>query len=276
VVPAFPHATLTALGITPHDLLSRAAAAGYEGLIAKRHDSRYHPGQRSPEGRKHPLIRTQEVIICGWRPGEGRRSGTLGALLLGAHDPATGDLLYIGDVGTGFTDRALRDLHARLAPLERPTWPFTTVPPRENARHVHWVEPTLVGEVVFRQFTRTDHRLRHAAWRGLREDKAPTEVTAPQPTLGRPIGTAAAVEPGPVVTERVMVQVGERQLSLSNLDKELYPAGFSKGEVINYYSRIAPVLLPHLVGRPVTFIRYPNGVNGATFFEKNVARHAPA
>jgi bifunctional non-homologous end joining protein LigD len=275
MVPTFPHATLTALAITPHDLLGRAAAAGYEGLIAKRRDSHYHPGQRSLEWRKHPLIRTQEVIICGWRPGEGRRSGTLGALLLGAHDPATGDLLYIGDVGTGFTDRALRDLHARLAQLERPTWPFATAPPRENARHVHWVEPTLVGEVVYRQFTRTDHRLRHAAWRGLREDKAPTEVVAPQPTLGRVTGTAAPVEPGPAVTERVTVQVGERQLSLSNLDKELYPDGFSKGEVINYYSRIAPVLLPHLAGRPVTFIRYPNGVNGEAFFEKNVARHAP-
>jgi bifunctional non-homologous end joining protein LigD len=178
VVPSFTHTTLTHLGLTPSDLLTRAAAAGYEGLVAKRRASRYHPGQRSLEWRKHPLIRTQEVIVCGWRPGKGRRAATIGALLLGAHDATTGDLLYIGDVGTGFTDQALRDMQSRLAPLERPRWPFTTAPPREDARHARWVDPVLVGEVVYRQFTRTDHRLRHAAWRGLREDKSPAEVNA--------------------------------------------------------------------------------------------------
>ncbi len=269
VVPAFTHTALAADGLTPHDLLDRAAAAGFEGLIAKRRRSRYLPGQRTLEWRKHPLIQTQEVIVCGWRPGKGRRTGTFGALLLGAYDNATGDLLYLGDVGTGFSELALRDLHVRLARLARPTCPFTTEPPREDTRHAHWVEPVLVGEVVYRQFTRSDRRLRHSAWRGLREDREPDEITAPEPTLGRP------VEPGPAVTQRVTVQVGERQLSLSNLDKGLYPDGFNKGEVINYYSRVAPVLLPHLAGRPVTFIRYPNGVDGEAFFEKNVPRHAP-
>ena len=273
VVPAFTHAMLTHLGLTPDDLLHRSAAAGYEGLVAKRRSSRYHPGQRTLEWRKHPLIHTQEVIVCGWRPGKGRRDGTFGALLLGAHDPATGDLLYVGDVGTGFTDRALRDMQARLARLTRATWPFTTPPPREDARHAHWVDPVLVGEVVYRQFTRTDHRLRHAAWRGLREDKEPAEVTTPEPTLGR---QQAEERQDGVPATRVTVRVAERQLVLSNLDKELYPAdGFTKGEVINYYSRIAPVLLPHLKDRPVTFVRYPDGVDGESFFEKNVPRHAP-
>lgn len=177
---------------------------------------------------------------------DGRRAGTLGALLLGEHDPTSGDLLYIGDVGTGLTDRALRDLHARLAPLGRPTWPFAAAPPRENARHVHWVEPTLVGEVVYRQFTR-----------------------------GPPPSAAPSAEGRAVDEQRVTVRVEQRQLVLTNMNKVLYPAaGFSKGEVLNYYSRVAPMLLPHLAGRPVTFIRYPDGVEGEKFFEKNVPRHA--
>jgi bifunctional non-homologous end joining protein LigD len=269
--PAFTHTTLTQLGLTPDDLLQRAAAAGYEGLVAKRRASRYYPGQRSLEWRKHPLIHTQEVIVCGWRPGKGRRANTIGALLLGAHDSATGDLLYVGDVGTGFTEQALRDLHARLTRLERPSWPFTTTPPREDARHARWVAPVLVGEVVYRQFTRTDHRLRHAAWRGLRADKEPSEVVAPQSTLARQPERQDVMPP-----QRITVQVEDRQLVLSNLDKKLYPAdGFTKAEVINYYSRIAPVLLPHLRQRPVTFIRYPDGVEGEMFFEKNAPQHAP-
>ncbi len=270
VVPAFTHADLARDGLTPDDLLDRAAAAGYEGLIAKRLESRYYPGRRSPEWHKHPLIQTQEVIVCGWRPGKGRRDGMVGGLLLGAHDAATGELVYLGDVGTGFTERALGDLKARLDRIERPAGPFAAEPPREVTRHVHWVEPVLVGEVVYRQFTRSDRRLRHAAWRGLRPDREPGEITAPEPTLGRRPGGAEVV-----ADKRVTVRVGERQLSLSNLDKELYPDGFSKGEVINYYSRVAPVLLPHLAGRPATFIRFPDGVDGEKFFEKNVPRHAP-
>ena len=185
-------------------------------------------------------------------------------------------MLYVGDVGTGFTERALDALHARLVDLERATWPFTTVPPREDARHARWVEPVLVGEVVYRQFTRTDRRLRHAAWRGLREDRDPSEVTAPDPTLGRTPDRASTEGINMVAEQRVTVQVGERRLVLTNLDKTLYPQdGFSKGEVINYYSRIAPVLLPHLAGRPTTFLRYPDGVDGEKFFEKNAPRHAP-
>lgn len=273
VVPAFTHADLAEQGLTPADLLARAAEAGYEGLIAKRLESRYYPGRRTLEWVKHPLIQTQEVIVCGWRPGKGRRDGMVGGLLLGAHDPDTGELVYLGDVGTGFTERALRDLGERFARIERPASPFAAELPRDIVRTVHWVEPVLVGEVVYRQFTRSDRRLRHAAWRGLRPDREPGEIVAPEPTLGRrPEGSEVAEEQAP---RRVTVQVGQRRLSLSNLDKELYPDGFTKGEVINYYSHIAPLLLPHLADRPVTFVRFPDGVAGERFFEKNAPSHAP-
>jgi bifunctional non-homologous end joining protein LigD len=274
VVPAFTHAGLASRGRTPEDLLAEAAEAGYEGVIAKRLDSRYYPGRRTLEWQKHPLIQTQEVVVCGWRPGKGRRDGMVGGLLLGAHDPHTGDLVYLGDVGTGFTERALFDLRDRFARLERATSPFAAELARDDARHARWLEPVLVGEVVYRQFTRSDRRLRHAAWRGLRPDREPDEITVPEPTLGRRPGGAQAV-PEQRAEQRVTVRVGERRLQLSNLDKELYPDGFTKGEVINYYSRVAPVLLPHLAGRAMTFVRFPDGVGGEKFFEKNIPSHAP-
>lgn len=152
---------------------SIAAAHGLEGVVAKRLTSRYDPGRRSPSWVKVPLIRTQEVVIGGWRPGEGRRSGTIGALLLGV--PTANGLRYAGKVGTGFTAPMLEDLRSRLHPLTRPTPPFTDVVPAEHARGAHWVQPSLVGEVQFRHWT-SEGRLRHPSWRGLRPDKSPADL----------------------------------------------------------------------------------------------------
>jgi len=157
------------------ELLRAAREVGLEGIVSKRLDATYQPGARSPDWVKTPLTRTQEVVIAGWTTGSGRRSGTFGALLLGLHDD--GALRFAGHVGTGFTDRVLDDLRARLRPLARATSPFDTPVPREYARNAHWVEPELVGEVEFRQWT-ADGRLRAPSWRGLRPDRAPGEATA--------------------------------------------------------------------------------------------------
>jgi bifunctional non-homologous end joining protein LigD len=271
VVPAVTFDELAADRLTPQGLLERAAAGGHEGLVAKLRKSAYIPGRRPDSWLKHPLVQTQEVILCGWRPGQNRFTGTLGGLLLGAHDPETGELVYLGDVGTGFSERARDELQARLEPLARPKHPFATDPPREDVRRARWADPVLVGEVQYRQFTRGAGRLRHTSWRGLRDDRDPSEVIAPRAAAS----PTPPAEPAPALGKRIVVQAGKRQLTLSNLDKPLYSDGFTKGEVINYYSRIAPVLLPHLTGRPVTFVRFPNGVGGQKFFEKNVAKSAP-
>ncbi len=274
VVRAVTFDQLAADRRTPQDFLTNAASAGYEGVVAKLRSSAYLPGQRPDSWLKHPLIRTQEVIVCGWRPGQRSFTGTLGGLLLGAHDPVTGDLVYIGDVGTGFSQAARADLQAQLQAIERRTHPFVTTPPREDTVRAHWVEPRLVGEIVYRQFTRAG-RVRHTAWRGLRHDKEPAEVLAPRAGPPEPVAPPPP-PPAEPAGGRITVQAGNRRLTLSNLDKVLYPAdGFTKGEVINYYSRVAAVLLPHLAGRPVTFIRYPNGVDGQKWFEKNVPKGAP-
>jgi bifunctional non-homologous end joining protein LigD len=147
-------------------------AQGLEGVVAKRLSSTYLPGRRSPDWVKIKNLRTQEVIVGGWKPGNGRRAGMVGALLLGI--PGADGLQYAGKVGTGFTDAMLRDLAADLEPLAAQHSPFLAVP-RPDARDARWVSPKLVGEVAFAEWT-DDGRLRHPAWRGLRPDKSPDQV----------------------------------------------------------------------------------------------------
>lgn len=145
-----------------------------EGIVVKRLDSTYSPGARSSSWLKLKNMRMQEVVIAGWKPGEGHRAGSIGSLLMGVQDEA-GQLVYAGNVGTGFTDAALRSLAADLKPLSTDDSPFATAPPRLHARDAQWVQPTLVGEVTFSEWTR-DGRLRHPSWRGLRPDKSADEV----------------------------------------------------------------------------------------------------
>jgi bifunctional non-homologous end joining protein LigD len=144
-----------------------------EGVVAKRLDSGYIPGRRSPYWIKVKNLRTQEVVVGGWAPGQGRRTGMIGALLLGI--PDADGLRYVGKVGTGFTEDMLADLERRLHRRGRATSPFAPDVPRADARNVTWVSPALVGEVAFSEWT-ADGRLRHPAWRGLRPDKAPADV----------------------------------------------------------------------------------------------------
>jgi bifunctional non-homologous end joining protein LigD len=145
-----------------------------EGIVLKQLDSPYSVGARSKRWLKLKNIRTQEVVIVGWKPGEGRRAGGIGSLLMGIPDD-TGELAYAGHVGTGFTDAMLRDLKADLDRLAGSEAPLAGPIPKPDARDAHWVTPTLVGEVAFSEWTR-DGRLRHPSWRGLRPDKEPGEV----------------------------------------------------------------------------------------------------
>lgn len=158
------------------EVQAASLANGLEGVVAKRLDAPYRPGGRGPDWRKVKNIRTQAVVVGGWRPGAGRRAGGIGSLLVGVHD-GSGDLVFAGHVGTGFTEGALAALHQRVTP--RPTSPFAGSLPREATRDAHWVCPELVGEVRFTEWTR-EGRLRHPAWRGLRDDiEAPSVVVEP-------------------------------------------------------------------------------------------------
>lgn len=172
---------------TPGSVVMDAVALqGLEGVVAKRVDSTYQPGKRVRSWIKTAIRHTHEVVILGWSPGPTRRH-TLGALLLGAYD---GDeLVYVGDVGTGFSEATRRHLLEQLRPLARtgppmagdvqraPSWPG-----RAGAKGpVQWVEPQLVGEIEYRAFTR-DRHFRHPSWRGLRPDRDPHEALLPTPT----------------------------------------------------------------------------------------------
>ncbi|YCK81784.1 ATP-dependent DNA ligase [Arthrobacter sp. D3-18] len=157
------------------DLMTSAAELGLEGVMAKKADSRYVIGRRSRSWIKLKLEQSQEVVVGGWRPGAGARSGTFGALLLGIPD---GDKLhYVGRVGTGFKDWQLRDVMEKLEPLGVGNSPFADIP-REDAAGAKWVSPELVAEVTFGEWTGPG-RLRHPVWRGWRPDKSPEDVSQP-------------------------------------------------------------------------------------------------
>lgn len=152
--------------------LDRARELRLEGVMVKDREAPYRAGKRSEAWVKVKLHRTQEVVVAGWRPGNGRRSGTVGSLLLGI--PSEGGLAYVGRVGTGFDERSLAELSKLAKKQERKTSPLVGVP-GPDARDAHWMSPTLVGEVEFAEWTR-DGRLRQPSWRGLRPDKSPDEI----------------------------------------------------------------------------------------------------
>jgi bifunctional non-homologous end joining protein LigD len=204
-------------------------------------------------------VHRQEFVIGGWLPGEGRRKERIGALLVGVRED--GALRYAGRVGTGFTEQELDRLARLLGPLERDTSPFApggTKPPRGAV----WVAAELVAEVEFREWTQGG-QLRAPSYKGLRDDKPPALVVREdEPPKGKDKAVTATVD--------------GRELRLTNLDKVLYPeAGFTKRDVIDYYTAIAPVLLPHLRDRPLTLKRYPNGVEAEHFYEKQAPSHRP-
>jgi bifunctional non-homologous end joining protein LigD len=154
-------------------LLDAAVAEGLEGLMAKRLGSPYQPGRRSPAWRKIKLRRQQELVVGGWTPGEGKRMGALGSLLVGYHED--GRLRFGGGVGSGFNERTLRDLTAALSALEADVCPFDPPPPRSYLRGARWVRPELVVEVAFAEWT-AEGLVRQASYLGTRDDKAAADV----------------------------------------------------------------------------------------------------
>ncbi len=155
-------------------LLEMTRAQGLEGLVAKRRDSTYSPGRRTDAWIKVKHVQRQSAVVCGWKEGDGGRSGQLGSLLLGVHGPD--GLVFCGRVGTGFTAALLRSTAARLAPLAVEVSPFDVEVPAEDARTAHWVSPSLVVDVEFTAWTH-DGKLRHPSFKGFRDDLDPSEVT---------------------------------------------------------------------------------------------------
>ncbi len=226
-------------------LMKASQQQGLEGIVAKRLDSPYRPGQRSGCWIKVKNKQRAELVVGGYLPGERK----IGAVLVGRRDEQ-GKLRYAGRAGSGMKESYESELLERASPRDGSPFEGEPKPPRGSV----FVEPELVADVEFTDWT-DDGVMRHPTYKGLveRMDLEP---------MNKPGAYQATVE--------------GRTLRLSNYDKVLWPqAGFTKGQLIEYYASIAPVLLPHLHGRPLTLKRYPNGVDGQHFYEKQCPSHRP-
>jgi bifunctional non-homologous end joining protein LigD len=253
------------------ELLEVTKARGLEGVIAKQVSCPYEPGRRTGHWIKVKNLSRQELVVGGWLPGEGKRRHTIGALLVGYHEGE--ELRFAGRVGTGFTEAELLRLEKLFKPLEQAERPFSD---GQIPKTAVWLKPCLVAEVEYTEWT-SGGMIRHPSYKGLRDDLDPEHVvregTEPEVEDPEPVVEAPKAKPRRAAGE---VEVEGRRLKVSNLEKVLYPeAGFTKGQVLDFYVRVSPALLPHLRDRPLTLKRYPNGVHDKFFYEKNSPSHGP-
>lgn len=223
-----------------------AAAKGLEGIMAKDPNSPYRQGERGMDWQKIKTHLQQEAVIGGFTQPRGSRS-RFGALLLGVYEDSK--LRYIGSAGSGFDDKKLDEMYARLRPLIRKACPFD-VEPEANAPAT-WVKPKLVCEVEFAEWT-NEGLMRQPVFMGLREDKNPPDVARERET-----------------------EANQKQ-EFSHLDKIFWPKEkYTKGRLIEYYKEISQVLLPYLKDRPESLLRYPDGITGKSFYHKDVGGLVP-
>ena len=272
--------------------LDACGSLGLEGIVAKRLASRY-TGRRGADWIKVKCDRRQEFVIGGYT--EGARTG-FGALHIGVYDDG-GKLVYVTKVGTGFDGATIDRLLSMMEPLRRKTSPFEERSPKEKGNT--WVEPRLVCEVRFTEWTR-DGGLRHPTYLGLRNDKRPEDVRREesvseaagseaagsdaagpdaarshanaQPPTARDKGASGA--PARASAERPAQDV-EKKVALTNLKKVFWPDGATKGDLIGFYETVAPLVLPYLRDRPLVLTRYPDGISGKSFFQKDAPVYVP-
>jgi len=237
------------------DFFRAAGKNGLEGVVAKDLSSPYRSGVRTRDWLKIKTAKRQEAVICGFtEPRASRRY--FGALILGAY--RNGRLVYIGHVGTGFTERSLKDIHGRLKPLVTAKAPFAEEP--KSNMPVTWITPRLVCEVKFTEWT-SEGLMRHPVFMGLRDDKSPKEVERER---------SASRED---ILEKPKFRT---RAELTHLDKVFWPKdGYTKGDLVEYYRRVSDWILPHLKDRPQALNRHPDGIDGESFFQKNMVQAPP-
>ncbi|HKQ64228.1 MAG TPA: non-homologous end-joining DNA ligase [Methylomirabilota bacterium] len=316
------------------EFLAAACEQGLEGVVAKRRDSAY-ASKRSRDWLKIKCHLRQEFVVGGYTVPQGART-RFGALHLGLYDK--GELVYVSKVGTGFDDRALESISEKLRPLVRATSPFARGTP--SGRGHTWVEPRLVAEVRFGEWTR-DGGIRHPSFVGLREDKRPEDCTREAPVVaaggaegvGDPVRAASPTRPrsaalraaggtrgshsartgSPTPSAPPAGETGdhtdvlrrsssqrsvkaarrrrpssrasddavdgatERRVTVTNAGKVFWPdEGYTKAELIGYYEAVAGWLLPYLRDRPLVLTRYPDGITGKSFFQKDAPEWTPS
>ncbi len=250
------------------EFFASARQEGLEGIVAKKVDSPYRQGQRTGDWLKIKLRHRQEAVIGGFTAPRGSRQ-KFGALVLGI--PENDRLRYIGHTGSGFSEATLAAVFDQLEPLIQQNSPFLSEV--ETNAPVTWVKPKLVCEVEYAEWTKEGF-LRQPVFLGLREDKLPAEVMVETPAK---TSQTFGLEPPERSSEKaVELQIGAQMLKLKHLDKVFWPEkGYTKRDLIDYYRYVAPLLLPHLKDRPESLLRYPDGISGEGFFQKEVGEVVP-
>ena len=231
----------------------KAINAGMEGVIAKKVDSTYSPGYRSDHWLKIKAEESLETIICGYTDSEG---ALFGSLILGIMKE--NELVYVGNCGTGFSNRTQKDLLQRMKPLETDRSAFKNKP-NLKGRKANWVSPELVCEVTFSEWTKAE-RMRHPVYKGLREDKLPTQLNNESNPRPEPQETASSNT----------LEVDGKNVKLTNLDKVYWPdSGLRKYDLIDYYIQVSEYILPYLKDRAQNLHRHPNGIQKEGFYQKD-------
>lgn len=229
-----------------------------EGIVGKKEDAPYRGG-RSSTWIKVRTVRTEDFVVVGWTEPKGSRDG-FGALHLGQYDGP--ELRYLGSVGSGFTDDLIRSMSERLETLEVEVCPCTSGPaPKGKANH--WTRPELVVEVMYKELTDAGV-VRQASLSRVRDDLAPSDCAL------EALEGEGVPEPEPIAI------VDEKSVPFTNLDKVFWPEeGYTKGDLIEYHRQIAEWMLPYLADRPLVMTRYPDGIDGKSFFQKDAPPYAP-
>lgn len=273
-----------------------AQKMGLEGIMAKKSDSEYYPGIRTRDWLKIKINKRQEVIIAGYTLNEGS-SKLFSALLLAAYDE--GELRYVGKVGTGFKEKQQKEMMALFKPLVTPKSPFKETPDynkpsrfRPNPPHANatWLKPELVCEISFTEITQ-DGVFRHPSFEGMREDKSAKEVVREiekpaEEMIDEPENTGKEIIRKPAKAKRKTLlnpkdetqvrKINGHEVKFSNLGKLYWPDDkIQKRELVNYYYQVAPFILPYLENRPLSLNRFPNGIKGKSFYQKDVTGKVP-
>jgi bifunctional non-homologous end joining protein LigD len=249
-------------------MLEAARGHGLEGIVAKARSSKYE-GRRSRDWLKVKINTTDDFVIGGFTHGE---RDYFSSLVLGRYDGEK--LVHAGQVGTGFNEKSLKEIFSKLEPLITKKSPFAGKV--KALRDVTWVKPELVAEIKYLEIT-PDGLLRAPVFLALRTDKDPKEYQGDEEYKEH---KEYKVDKGPLIPAKspaeVTLEIEGHRLKLTNLNKVFYPGeGITKRDVINYYDAVAPLILPHLRDRPLSLKRYPNGINGQFFFQKEAEGKVP-
>ncbi len=242
------------------ELFEKLSANGYEGIIGKDPESTYLEGKRADTWLKIKASKIQEAVICGYTSPQNSRK-YFGSIILGIYKGI--NLQYIGNCGTGFTDASLKVLYNEFKKLATPYSPFETSPKLNRTKgNANWIKPELVCNIKFLEWTQNEH-LRNPVFMGLQNDKDAKEVSKKN---------------SDTVTNTTLIKEKEKLITLSgkkikctNLNKIYFPdEGFTKGDLINYYQSISKFILPYLKDRPQSLNRHPDGINGKSFYHKDM------